>query len=568
MRAAWSVVGLAVAGILSIVGWRSSVHQEQLASEAALRGVSYVGSDACASCHPDHHRSWHRTFHRTMTQEASDDAVLAPFDGRSLTYGGVVATFYREGEEFRIHFSGPGQPRTARVARTVGSRRYQQFLAREGNVYIRLPVAWHIEERRFIHMNSAFLTPDPQGLDEGRVDAADYDRHVTRWNDNCVFCHNVAPNPGLDGDRFDTEVAELGIACEACHGPGARHAAENRDPLRRYRLHLGPEADPSIVNPERLSPERSSEVCGRCHGQRITDDLSAFLVRGDPFIPGEDLSRYSEPLFHDSSLDGERVFGARFWSDGTPRLTAYEYQGLLQSSCANDPEFACTSCHGMHEGDPRGQLRPRDDEDELCTTCHSEYADAEAEAAHSEHPATLECTDCHMPKVVYGLIGAHRSHRIEIPDPAADRPDACTLCHVERSKHWASAALGVDGEVREGSALERLLAAGDPIERALAAAALGRPNARNRAQDGQRMGLLVDAMVEDSYPAVRFIAARSLRSLAAPIELDYREHWGPTERRRWAEAFLRAQPGLVLPDPARQAALRAESETVAIEIGE
>ncbi len=87
-----------------------------------------------------------------------------------------------------------------------------------------------------------------------RLGGPDYARHVTRWNDNCVFCHNVAPNPGRDevSGAFRTEVAEMGIACEACHGPGAAHARANADPVRRYVLHLGGHGDPTIVNPSRL----------------------------------------------------------------------------------------------------------------------------------------------------------------------------------------------------------------------------------------------------------------------------------------------------------------------------
>src|SRR4029079_17225105 len=109
---------------------------------------------------------------------------------------------------------------------------------------------------RRIHMNGAFLTPDPE-RNGAAIDLADYQRHVTRWNDNCVFCHNVAPNPGFDGARWNTEVAELGIACEACHGPAGEHARINRDPMRRYALHLSDAGDPTIVNPARLSPARS-----------------------------------------------------------------------------------------------------------------------------------------------------------------------------------------------------------------------------------------------------------------------------------------------------------------------
>ena len=82
----------------------------------------------------------------------------------------------------------------------------------------------------------------PRGVPAGRpvFGGGDFDRHVTRWNDNCVFCHNVAPNPARDpgSGRFDTSVAELGVACEACHGPGAEHVARNGNPLRRWTLQV------------------------------------------------------------------------------------------------------------------------------------------------------------------------------------------------------------------------------------------------------------------------------------------------------------------------------------------
>ena len=79
---------------------------------------------------------------------------------------------------------------------------------------------------------------------------------------------------------------------------------------------------------------------------------------------------------------GDRTaFAARFWGDGTPRLTAYEYQGLLQSRCARKGALTCTTCHGMHEGDPRGQLRAGlrgAAADQMCTRCHSTLAERSA----------------------------------------------------------------------------------------------------------------------------------------------------------------------------------------------
>ncbi|MBZ0122095.1 MAG: cytochrome c family protein, partial [Sandaracinaceae bacterium] len=245
---------------LAVLAWSGREVAVDLASERDLHGAGFAGSGACRRCHPSHYQSWARTYHRTMTQEASPESVLGNFDGARLRYGGVDAELARtEGGGFEMRFWAMGRSMgRARVVRTVGSHRYQQYLAQDGDVLFRLPLAWHVEERRWIHMNGAFLTPDPVPI-AGVIAREDYHRHVTRWNDNCVFCHNVGPNPGVSGEppgteRFQTRVAELGVACEACHGPGAEHARANGNPLRRYALHAGGQADPSIVNPERLSP--------------------------------------------------------------------------------------------------------------------------------------------------------------------------------------------------------------------------------------------------------------------------------------------------------------------------
>ena len=485
-----------------------------LATPRDLHTVEHATSGQCQRCHPSQFASWHRTFHRTMTRDATPEDVLGDFDDARFRYGGIEARMTRtDAGGFRMSFYGPeGLLSRAEVVRTVGSHRYQQYLGREGDVLFRLPMAWHVEEGRWFHMNGAFLTPDPPPPPEGgRIALEDYHRHVTRWNDNCVFCHNVSPDPGWREAeaRFETEVAELGIACEACHGPADEHARVNANPLRRYTLHLGEGPDPTIVNPARLPPARSAEICGRCHGQRITDDVGRFLEHGDPYVPGDHLADYSRPLARETRLGAERgVFAARFWPDGTARLTAYEYQGLLQSRCS---EMTCTSCHGMHEGDPSGQVRPTRAGDRACTSCHDD-PDAGAHANHED----VACVDCHMPRIVYGLVGVFRSHRVEVPNviTQTDRPDACSLCHADRSPSWLRSGYarfwgGDAGAPADADAMPRAhrdLLAGDPVERAVAAAALGRPDAL--ADREGRIGLLLDTMLEDPYPAVRRVAWR------------------------------------------------------------
>ena len=468
-------------------------------------------------------------------------------------------------------------------------------------MYFRLPIAWDIAAQRFIHMNGAFLTPDPNMPPDspegpGSVARADYDRHVTRWNDNCVFCHNVRPNPGLDArtGRFETSVAELGVACEACHGPGAAHEARNANPLRRYALHVSRAADPTITNPSRLSPARSAEVCGRCHGQRITSNIARVHALGDAFIPGQVLSEQSRPLTRETTLNGEpNTFAARFWSDGTPRLTAYEFQGYLGSPCTNGAKFSCESCHSMHEGPAAGQIRPGKEGDRACTQCHAQYVDAAAQTAHTHHDVRGSggrCIACHMPPVVYGLVGVRLSHRIEVPNPSANaeqaRPDACTSCHIDQTRRWAGEKMGLwphapaqhtstDTLLPEVS--ERLLA-GDPIERAIAADALGREGAHYAPAHRPRIvGLLADAMLEDTYPAVRAIAGRSMQALLRRehvVEAQWLDGFTATDARETRLAVLNRLLAALGPgahvsiDEQQRTRLRALAAQSVIEIGE
>lgn len=583
--------------VVAAAGWATAAAvARDLATARNLHGGSYVGSTTCARCHADHAKSWRRTYHRSMTREASPETVLGDFSGRTLVYLGLRATMSRTGDgayQIEVRDRHGALAKRWRIERTVGSHRYQQYLARQGDHLVRVPIAWHVEQRRFFHMNGAFLTADPapdacaRGYDTLACRDA-WERHVVRWNDNCVFCHNVAPNPGLDEDtgRFRTEVAELGVACEACHGPGGEHARANASPVRRYALHLGDARDPTIVSAARLTAERSADVCGRCHGQRITDDVSKFLRRGDPFVPGDDLALYSAPLWRDTPLSGDDdAFRERFWADGTARLTAYEYQGLLQSPCSERGELTCTSCHGMHDGDPSGQLRPELVGDRMCTRCHAALGRPAELARHSRHaPAGkgARCVGCHMPRIVYGLVSVHLSHRIESPDPARDhrlgRPDACTGCHADESRAWAERAFARMFGTRPPGATPdpgpaeavRALFGGDPIERSVAASSLGRVDVPlSDARRAARLGALLTAMADDDYPAVRRIAWRSASALAPEAPWEPFEATAPAASRARAIAAVRhALARAVDPDPSLVTSLRAQARAANISIGE
>ncbi|HXU03424.1 MAG TPA: cytochrome c3 family protein, partial [Polyangia bacterium] len=392
-RGPWLLVLACLAASPVAAGLALAMGHDARRGEAAqplfARDKDYVGANACRACHPDHHASWRRTFHASMTQLPDRASVRGHFDGTPVTtYGATATPFERDGRFFfRLPAVGDDGPREAEVALCVGSRRYQQYFERvdgsSGTVYRRLPLLWHIGEARWMHMNGAFLEADDD----------DWSRHQAMWNVNCVFCHNTGVAPGLKpvagtaDKRFDTHVADVGIACESCHGPGRAHVALYESPVARYRAGLaggdggsGRATPRAIVDPLRVGQTESAALCGQCHAQRIPDSIEkiwTFLDTGPTFRPGGVLAGHVTPLARDTPVPppgDPDTFRLRFWSDGTARLTAYEYVGLTQSPCFRSGKFSCTSCHTMHTGDAAGQLAPDRLGDRACTQCHAELA--------------------------------------------------------------------------------------------------------------------------------------------------------------------------------------------------
>jgi predicted CXXCH cytochrome family protein len=539
---------LAPVGALLALRFGFDPVRHEAATPLIHREDGFVGATACRACHESHYESWERTFHRTMTQRADAKSVVGVFDGRTVAYAGNSARpLARDGRFFMELPAEDGGRREAEVVLTVGSRRYQQYFERvargDAFAFVRLPILWHIEARRWLHLNTVFLNPDD----------ADWNAHRADWNSNCILCHNTGPQPRMTNygdparrgaESFDSKVAELGIACEACHGPGEEHSAAQRDPLRRYRHHFEEQRDPLIVQPTRLDQERAVGVCGQCHGQRMPEPLSraeAWFTSGPTYRSGERLLDHVAPIAHDTPVRGNAdpdLFRLRFWGDGTPRLTAYEYQGVTGSACYTKGPLTCGSCHTMHSGDVHGNLEPAMRGNAACVQCHGEIG--RDVAAHTKHGAASSgsaCMECHMPRMVYGVVEIHRSHDIEIPDAARDaeagRPNACTLCHLDRSSVWAARETArlwerpaVIPRFRADKAPLELadsiasLLAGDAVQRAVYAKALGRDDSAVDPRDKAFARLHLAVTLGDGYPSIRWLAQRSLHALEREYPID------------------------------------------------
>lgn len=570
---------LAIALVVMLAGFAAfnvtarEINRDQI----ALAPVDYVQSNQCILCHPGQYETWHQTYHRTMTQIPSEESVLGNFDDATLTFQGVTSRFYQRGEFFYIQtINSDGVPTEFEVAFTIGSRRIQQYVTRlSNNTHWRLPLAWNISEERWFHLNGGFLHPD----------GSEFNEHLALWDANCIFCHNTKAQPNLDWttQAFDAEVEEFGIACESCHGPAEEHVKINTNPIRRYMLYFSDEMtrDPTLISPAELEPLRQVQVCGHCHGQRLPNPdwkIRTIMADGDPYTVGEDLGEHYTPMDIDSRLPDIDIT-LRFWQDGTPRLTAYEYQGWLMSD-HQETGLTCTSCHNMHGGDPEGMIDEPMRGNLGCTQCHEEIeADVEAHTKHSAESTGSQCYACHMPKTTYGVLEIHPSHRITNPEPSRAweyaMPEACTLCHTNQTALWAAEQVeqqfGIPFEQIElGDAFDsaenvRTLLAGDVVQRAVAAMAFSEVGSYSPDPQARLWAVpfLILTMERDNYPAIRHFAYRSLLGISADAGLDtsvipYFDHMTETEARqpvvdawwRWWELLDKSQlshPGTAVP---------------------
>jgi len=528
MALVWALVATAVATRQSGSPPRESTN---VAVSAPAHGPSgdYVGSAACQRCHQAEHRQWERSLHIKMTKPVAEAAIVGNFaDGTRLSAHGRSYEFGRkDGKPFVKVALGDHQPETFTVDYTLGAKRYQGYLSQlpDGRIYV-LPAFWQVESGRWIDWKE--ITPVPDGAHDLRQ----------IWNANCFNCHATNLVPGYDAasKQYRTTWTEMGIGCEACHGPGREHVALadawDKDPSTR------PSYDTSADNaqltdilktlsPRSAGPRRVFDTCAYCHGNK-TNFFAGFRA-------GDRYEDYALPFLLSDDIPANDLQG-EFWPDGRPNRFNRN-QALMLSGCFQAGAIVCTKCHVAHGSRYEHSLKVDIYQgrygDTLCTQCHQEqktgglppsgnpregaraasrsqdipadpaksFTTAEGLRAHTFHAPEGEgsrCIGCHMSDVNWRMLVRRRDHTFRPPNPETTArfgvPNACTTCHDDKTPEWA--AKQMDAWWGDGARRQKELTVADVMYRAGSGDVMVLPNLGRLAVD-RSQGALIRASAAD-----------------------------------------------------------------------
>ncbi|QDV35421.1 tetratricopeptide repeat protein [Tautonia plasticadhaerens] len=313
----------------------------------------FVGSGRCAECHAEIARSQRSSHHALTLRDASGPGEFPLPDGPVVDpeEPTVSHRIGREGDgALAVETEAAGEQFLAVIDRLVGSGRHAMTPLgtdeQGGPRELRLShyaggVGWDLTTGHPEHPGS------PDGFLGRPLGSAEQDQ--------CLDCHSTNFREVLAGSG--PTLADGGIGCERCHGPGGNH-------LRAVDLGF---PSPAIARPKRATAGQVLALCGDCH---------------KPLDAGPPMFASDEPMF-----------------------VRFQAATLVRSACSTkspaSAKFDCVSCHDPHrdaEADPGFY-------EAACLSCHSGPGRPPAGAAlppASQVPCPVDplrgCVGCHMPK--------------------------------------------------------------------------------------------------------------------------------------------------------------------------
>lgn len=533
-------LGAALLVVSGFAAWRAGLFQDRpppVATSPAMPSApaadaSYVGSAACAECHAEEHGRWQASQHAVAMQAAGERTVLGDFSGTKFRWRGVTSESFRRDGRFLVRTDGPdGRLADFEVRHTFGVHPLQQYLVElDGGRVQALSIAWDARAKAQGGQRWFHLYPDER---IAHTDELHWTQRQQNWNFMCADCHSTGLRKNFDAGAgaYATTWAEISVGCEACHGPGSRHAAMAREAVaggdpaaaaggltvaldeRRGAAWVIDPATGSAVRSRPRETSRELDVCAQCHSRR--GQFSDGYRPGEPFTDHYLPSLLGPGLYHPDGQQLDEVFN---W-------------GSFLSSRMHERGVTCGDCHDPHGGKLYAPGNA------VCAQCHS-AAKYDAPAHHFHAPGTpgAACAACHMKTETYMVVDPRHDHSFRIPRPdrtvSLGTPNACNQCHADRTAGWAAAEVRRRyPDPRPGfQGFAEAFAAADRGERGAAMAlvqvaanldesAIARASALERLArlPGENALLAAEAALEDTSPLVRRAAITVFEQLP-PLE--------------------------------------------------
>jgi len=447
VRRARAIVGVGiVAAVIAATTHRAGARPD----DSNIVRRDYIGPDACGDCHERNHAAWQASLHAAMNRLVGDPGALrGDFSGVRFSYAGGGAVFTRDATGPIMELAGPRGPRRRfRVTRTIGSRYLQEYVGvqidgpepREDPIYtteIRLPFGYWQRAGSWLP-RPYFDSWYPAEYRRGGAPAVDvYQPDREAWATRCAWCHNTYP---FELRALRATARPVGVGLEQY----VELVDDQRRPWARAAIALGNRLPVDELVTVGISCE-SCHLGGRAHAEgapiRFVPTSPALRRRaGAPDLAG---GRASSVVVNGICAQCHSTPAPRFPDGGASRNSS-EALDLAEAACA--PAIKCTDCHDPHVAGPGPRAPDAPRHLRACTGCHRALASPAAARAHGRHrDGAASCLDCHMPRIVQGVSDLVRTHRISSPtDPAmlaAAAPNACNLCHLDRSIAWTLDAL-------------------------------------------------------------------------------------------------------------------------------
>ena len=399
---------------------------------------SFVGSEACASCHQKAYTAWQGSQHAHAMAHANSETVLGNFNQVKFKQGAIESIFFRRDGKYFVTTDGPdGELADFEIKYTFGIYPLQQYLVEfaDGRVQA-LSIAWDSRAARLGGQRWFHLYPR-ETIDF--TDELHWTKRSQNWNYMCADCHSTDVRKHYDpvADKFKTTWQEIAVGCESCHGPGSNHLiwSQNKSKsdsamgltnILHERRDVHWHLDPATGNSRRDVPRtRSAEVdtCAQCHSRRT--QISEGYHAGKAF----------QDFYRPETLAPDLYF-----ADGQQREEVYTWGSFLQSRM-NHAGVTCSDCHEPHSQKTRAQGN------DVCATCHSAAKyNSQNHHHHTQDSTGAQCVNCHMPTTTYMVIDARHDHSIRIPRPDLSAkigtPNACNGCHTKSDATWAAKQVG------------------------------------------------------------------------------------------------------------------------------